>query len=74
MKIDRFSFPVTDFNSKGFIVEPYDKDILIPKQRFRFEINVAKGNQTMKGTAEALVMKIKDEKLAAAFTIKPYGH
>ncbi|WP_339852457.1 hypothetical protein [uncultured Nisaea sp.] len=74
VKIDSFTFVVKDYNLKGFIIEPYDKDVLIKSQRFRFEIDVSKGNHKMKGQAEAVVTKITDNALAAAFTIKPYDH
>lgn len=74
IKIDSFTFVVKDYNLKGFIIEPYDKDILVKSQRFRFEIDVSKGNHKMKGSAEAIVTKIAGSALAAAFTIKPYDH
>ena len=70
----KVTFVVKDYNLKGFIIEPYDKDVLIKSQRFRFEIDVSKGNHKMKGQAEAVVTKITDNALAAAFTIKPYDH
>ena len=74
VNIGSFTFPVTDFNSKGLMIEPYDRNILVVNQRFRFQIDVSKGNQKMRGSGEALVMKIEGDKLAAAFTIKPYDH
>jgi len=74
VKVDSFTFVVKDYNLKGFIIEPYDKDILVKSQRFRFEIDVSKGNHKMKGSAEAVVTKISGNALAAAFTIKPYDH
>lgn len=74
VKIDSFTFNVKDYNLKGFIIEPYDKDLLIKSQRFRFEIDVSKGQHRMKGSAEAVVTKVTDNALAAAFTIKPFEH
>ena len=74
VNIDSFIFPVKDFNSKGLMIESYNKDILVVNQRFRFQIDVSKGNQKMRGSGEALVMKIAGDKLVAAFTIKPYDH
>tara|TARA_R110002012_G_scaffold73022_4_gene186466 strand:- start:1284 stop:1634 length:351 start_codon:yes stop_codon:yes gene_type:complete len=74
VKIDSFTFVVKDYNLKGFIIEPYDKDVLVKSQRFRFEIDVSKGNHKMKGSAEAVVTKVTDNALAAAFTIKPFDH
>lgn len=71
---DSFSFNVRDYNLKGFIIEPYDKDLLVTGQRFRFEINVAKGEHKMEGRAEAVVTKITSSALAAAFTVKPFAH
>ena len=74
VKIDSFTFNVKDYNLKGFIIEPYDKDLLIKSQRFRFEIDVSKGQHKMKGSAEAVVTKVTENALAAAFTIKPFEH
>lgn len=74
VKIDSFTFNVRDYNLKGFIIEPYDKDLLIKSQRFRFEIDVSKGEHKMKGAAEAVVTKVTENALAAAFTIKPFEH
>ena len=74
VKIDSFTFVVKDYNLKGFIIEPYDKDVLVKSQRFRFEIDASKGNHKMKGSAEAVVTKVTDNALAAAFTIKPFDH
>lgn len=74
VKIDSFTFNVKDYNLKGFIIEPYDKDLLIKSQRFRFEIDVSKGQHKMKGSAEAVVTKVTQNALAAAFTIKPFEH
>lgn len=72
VKIDSFTFNVKDYNLKGFIIDPYDKDVLIKGQRFRFEIDVAKGEHKMKGPAEAVVTRVTSTALAAAFTIKPF--
>ena len=72
VKVDSFSFNVRDYNMKGFLIDPYDKDILIKGQKFRFEIEVSKGDHTMKGRGEAVVTKVADTALAAAFTITPY--
>ena len=70
VKIDKFVFNIRDINDKGFILEPYDKDIVISGQRFRFEINAMYGDKEIKGRAEAVVTKIVDNALAAAFVTK----
>lgn len=73
VKIDSFTFNVRDYNLKGFILDPYDKDILAKGQKFRFEMKVAKDQHHLEGKAEAIVTKISGSALAAAFTIKPQG-
>ena len=69
--IDKFVFNVRDYNLKGFILDPYDKDILAKGMRFKFEIKVSKGQHAMEGRAEAVVTKIANGALAAQFTITP---
>ncbi len=71
VKIDSFTFNVRDYNLKGFILDPYDKDILIKGQRFSFHMKVSKGKHSMEGNAQAIVTKIAGGALAAAFTSKP---
>jgi hypothetical protein len=71
IKIDSFTFNVRDYNLKGFILEPYDKDILAKGQKFKFEMKCGKDNHVMEGKAEAVVTKISKGALAASFTIKP---
>lgn len=73
IQIDSFTFNVRDYNLRGFIIEPYDKDVLVTGQRFRFDIKVGKGEHKMEGRAEAVVTKISGNALAAAFTLKPYN-
>jgi hypothetical protein len=73
IKVDSFTFNVRDYNLKGFIVEPYDKDILAKGQRFKFEMKCSKDAHVMEGRAEAVVTKIANGALAASFTIKPSG-
>lgn len=70
VKIDRFVFNIRDINDKGFILDPYDKDIVISGQRFRFEINAIYNDKPVQGRAEAVVTKIVDNALAAAFLTK----
>jgi hypothetical protein len=70
IRIDKFVFNIRELNQKGFILEPYDKDIVITGQRFRFEIDAMDGDKPMKGRAEAVVTKIANGALAAAFTSK----
>lgn len=70
VKIDKFVFNIREINEKGFIIDPYDKDIVISGQRFRFEINAMCGDKEMKGRAEAVVTKVVDNALAAAFLTK----
>lgn len=70
---DSFSFNIRDYNLRGFIIDPYDKDLLIKGQRFRFDIKVTKEGHKMEGRGEAMVTKISGNALAAAFTIKPFG-
>lgn len=72
IKIDSFVFNVRDYNLKGFILEPYDKDILAKGQKFKFDMKCSKDKHVMEGKAEAVVTKIANGALAAAFTIKPY--
>lgn len=70
VRIDKFVFNVREINQKGFILDPYDKDVVITGQRFRFEIDAMDGETPMKGRAEAVVTKIANGALAAAFTSK----
>ena len=70
VKIDRFVFNIREINDKGFILDPYDKDIVISGQRFRFEINAMYDQKQVQGRAEAVVTKIVDNALAAAFVTK----
>lgn len=70
VRIDRHVFNVRELNRKGFIIDPYDKDIIIAGQRFRFEIDAQDGEDIYKGRAEAVVTKIASGALAAAFTTK----
>ena len=71
IKIDSFTFNVRDYNLKGFILEPYDRDILAKGQKFKFEMKCTKDEHVMEGRAEAVVTKIANGALAASFTIKP---
>ena len=70
VKIDKFVFNIREINDKGFILDPYDKDIVISGQRFRFEINAMYDEKQVQGRAEAVVTKIVDNALAAAFVTK----
>jgi hypothetical protein len=54
----------------GIILDPYDKDVLISGQRFRFEIKAKYNDKEVQGRAEAVVTKIVDNALAAAFLTK----
>ncbi len=70
VKIDRHVFNVRELNRKGFILDPYDRDIIIAGQKFRFEIDARDGEDIYKGRAEAVVTKIASGALAAAFLTK----
>lgn len=70
VKIDRHVFNVRELNRKGFILDPYDKDLVITGQKFRFEIEAQDGEDIYKGRAEAVVTKIVNNALAAAFLTK----
>ena len=70
VKIDRHVFNVRELNRKGFILDPYDRDIVITGQKFRFEIEAQDGEDIYKGRAEAVVTKIAGGALAAAFLTK----
>ncbi|EDP66320.1 hypothetical protein BAL199_25274 [alpha proteobacterium BAL199] len=70
VKIDRHVFNVRELNRKGFILQPYDRDVIITGQRFRFEIDAKDGDDIYKGRAEAVVTKVVDGALAAAFLTK----
>lgn len=70
VKIDRHSFNIRELNKKGFILDPYDKDIVIVGQKFRFEIAANDGENEYNGRAEAIVTKIANGALAAAFLTK----
>lgn len=70
VKIDKFVFNIREINERGFILDPYDKDIVISGQRFRFEIDAMYGDKEIKGRAEAIVTKVVDNALAAAFLTK----
>lgn len=70
VKIDRYVFNVRELNRKGFIIDPYDKDLVITGQKFRFEINAKDGESIYQGRAEAVVTKIASGALAAAFLTK----
>ncbi len=72
VKFDSFTFNVKEFNKKGFVLDPFDKDLLIKGQKFRFEIQVERGDFKMNGSAEAIVTRVQDNMLAAVFTSKPY--
>src|SRR3546814_15718022 len=39
VKIDRYGFHVREMNSKGFILKPYDKELIIAGQSLRIKIN-----------------------------------
>ena len=70
IKIDKHVFNIREINKKGFILDPYDRDIIVTGQRFRFEIDAQNGDEEYKGRAEAVVTKIVNNALAAAFTTK----
>lgn len=70
VKIDKFTFNIREINDKGFILDPYDKDIVVSGQRFRFEIDAMYNDKQIKGRAEAVVTKIVNNALAAAFLTK----
>ena len=70
VKIDRHVFNVRELSRKGFILDPYDRDIVIAGQKFRFEIDARDGDDIYKGRAEAVVTKIASGALAAAFLTK----
>ena len=70
VKIDRHVFNVRELSRKGFILDPYDRDIVIAGQKFRFEIDARDGEDIYKGRAEAVVTKIASGALAAAFLTK----
>lgn len=70
VKIDRHVFNIRELNRRGFILAPYDRDIIITGQRFRFEIDAKDGEDIYQGRAEAVVTKIVDGALAAAFLTK----
>ncbi len=73
IKVDSFTFNVRDYNLRGFIIEPYDRDILAKGQKFKFDMKCSKDAHVMEGRAEAIVTKISNGALAASFTIKPSG-
>ncbi len=70
VKIDKYVFNIRELNRKGFIIDPYDKDVIITGQRFRFEIDAQDGEDIYKGRAEGIVTKIASGALAAAFLTK----
>lgn len=70
VRIDKYVFSIRELSSKGFILDPYDKDIVITGQRFRFEIDAMDGEEIYKGRAEGVVTKIANGALAAAFLTK----
>lgn len=70
VKIDKHVFNIRELNRKGFIIDPYDKDIIVTGQKFRFEIDAKDGEDIYKGRAEGIVTKIVSGALAAAFLTK----
>lgn len=70
VKIDKYVFNVRELNRKGFIIDPYDKDLVITGQKFRFEIDAKDGESIYQGRAEGVVTKIASGALAAAFLTK----
>jgi len=70
VRIDKYVFNVRELSQKGFILDPYDKDIIIVGQKFRFEIDAKDGEDIYKGRAEGVVTKIVSGALAAAFLTK----
>jgi hypothetical protein len=68
VSFDGHSFPIIEWNAKGFIITDYDMDLLVEGQRLKCEVHAWDDKQTVKGKADALVTKITDDnKLAAAF-------
>jgi hypothetical protein len=64
------SFPVIEWNAKGFIIGSYDADLVVEGQRFKLEFEAWDDKKSVKGKADAIVTKITDDnKLAAAFEL-----
>lgn len=64
------SFPVIEWNAKGFIIGNYDADLVVEGQRFKLEFHAWDDKKAVKGKADAIVTKITDDqKLAAAFEL-----
>lgn len=70
VRIGGHTFRVTAISAKGFILDPYDKDLVIQGQRFRFDMDAVVGNFRYSGRADAIVTRIADGALAAAFITK----
>ena len=64
------SFPVIEWNAKGFIIGNYDADLVVEGQRIKLEFHAWDDKKAVKGKADAIVTKITDDqKLAAAFEL-----
>ena len=64
------SFPVIEWNAKGFIIGNYDADLVVEGQRIKLEFHAWDEKKAVKGKADAIVTKITDDqKLAAAFEL-----
>ncbi len=64
------SFPVIEWNTKGFIIGNYDADLVVEGQRIKLEFHAWDDKKAVKGKADAIVTKITDDqKLAAAFEL-----
>jgi hypothetical protein len=66
IRIDSKSYPVFNISEAGFVIEPYEGD-LVAKQRVYFDLVVRLGEQERTFRAEGTVARVKDRSLACRF-------
>jgi len=66
VKIDSKTYPITDINENGFIIEPFDGD-LVPKQRVYFDLLIKVGDREDTYRAEATVIRTTNKTLVCRF-------
>jgi hypothetical protein len=66
VRIDRRNYTLVNWSASGILISGH-KDHLIKGQRFRLQIDVDDGEQPVSFSAEAVVVRLKGDKLAAQF-------
>ena len=66
VKIDSKTFPITDINESGVVIDDFGGD-LVPKQRIYFDLVLPVGEKEEAFRCEALIVKLEKGRLVAKY-------